>query len=206
MLGDGSLTLVIDPVELVRTSWKAGALKQFAIRNSQLAIVNRSQAYGFSREDTESAASVVSNPRASTVNNCDARTAKMRELKPSAVTVLVIEDSAVQRQSLVLTLQKAGYQVLQAVNGQEGITQLHQHTEVDLVISDIEMPQMNGFEFLEHCRQNDRLSRIPVVMVTTRSGQKHRQLAQTLGAKAYLTKPYSEQDLLTTVAELSITP
>jgi CheY-like chemotaxis protein len=123
-------------------------------------------------------------------------------VQPNRLMVLVVEDSVVQRQSLVQTLQKADYQVLQAGDGREAIAQMLQHGDVDLVICDIEMPGMNGFEFLEHRRQDERLSGIPVVMLTTRSGQKHRQLALALGAKAYMTKPYSEQSFLAAIGEL----
>jgi len=199
VLGDGSLTLVIDPTELVRQSYKAVvpsspqrlSAKLFPAPKPVLAL-----------EGSQLESTITAHAQHVIETNT---TAGQPGLSVQPVTVLIIEDSAVQRQSLVLTLQKAGYQVLQAVNGQEGITQLHQHTEVDLVISDIEMPQMNGFEFLEHRRQDNHLSRIPVVMLTTRSGKKHRQLALNLGAQAYLTKPYSEQDLLTTLAKLSNT-
>ena len=116
--------------------------------------------------------------------------------------VLVIEDSVVQRQSLVLTLNNANYQILQAGNGQEAITQLNEHPEVSLIICDVEMPVMNGFEFLGYCRQDPVFSQIPVIMLTTRSGQKHRQLALALGAKSYHNKPYAERQLLETIAQL----
>ena len=116
--------------------------------------------------------------------------------------VLVVDDSLVQRQSLVRSLTKAGCQVIQAGHGREGILRLQEHPRIRLVVCDIEMPQMNGFEFLSHCRQDPKLSQIPIVMLTTRGGQKHRQLAMTLGAKDYLTKPQSEKDLLDIVAKL----
>ena len=71
-----------------------------------------------------------------------------------------------------------------------------------MIICDIEMPYMNGFEFLSHWKQNANISEIPVIMVTTRSGKKHRQLALALGAKSYLTKPCSHPELLETIGEL----
>jgi two-component system, chemotaxis family, sensor histidine kinase and response regulator PixL len=114
-------------------------------------------------------------------------------------TILVVDDSLVQRQGLLRTLSGAGYQVLQAANGQEALAQLNQHPEIQLVVCDIEMPYMNGFEFLSYCRQDARLSKIPTIMLTTRSGAKHRQLALALGAKAYTTKPHADQELLAAV-------
>jgi chemotaxis family two-component system sensor histidine kinase/response regulator PixL len=110
--------------------------------------------------------------------------------------LLVVDDSIALRQTLALTLQKAGYRVLQARDGREAIEQLQQNSSIQLVICDVEMPNMNGFEFLNHRRQEPTLSKIPVVMLTSRSSEKHRQLASHLGASAYFTKPYLEQEFL----------
>jgi len=121
----------------------------------------------------------------------------------TAPKILVVDDSVTMRQTLASTLQKAGYQVLQATDGLEALLQLQQHAGSQLgVICDVEMPRMNGFEFLNQCRQHPDLSSIPVVMLTSRSGAKYRQIAFELGAAGYLTKPYSEQELLVTVSDL----
>jgi len=111
-------------------------------------------------------------------------------------TVLIVDDAATMRQMLTLTLKKAGYQVIQARDGREALEQLSRHSQIQLVICDIEMPTMNGFEFLTHRRQNPALMKVPVVMLTSRSGEKHRKLALHLGATNYFTKPYIEQQLL----------
>ncbi|MBV9386884.1 MAG: hybrid sensor histidine kinase/response regulator [Chroococcidiopsidaceae cyanobacterium CP_BM_ER_R8_30] len=117
-------------------------------------------------------------------------------------TLLVVDDSITVRQTLVLTLQKVGYRVLQARDGREAIEQLQQNSSVALVICDIEMPNMNGFEFLTYRRQDPVISEIPVVMLTSRSGDKHRQLAMFSGANGYFTKPYIEQEFLTAIKQL----
>jgi chemotaxis family two-component system sensor histidine kinase/response regulator PixL len=117
-------------------------------------------------------------------------------------TVLVVDDSITVRQTLALTLQKADYRVLQARDGREAINQLQQNTNIHLVICDVEMPNMNGFEFLSHRRQDPQLSQAPVVMLTSRSSDKHRQLAMHLGAKNYFTKPYIEQEFLTAIKNI----
>jgi two-component system, chemotaxis family, sensor histidine kinase and response regulator PixL len=123
--------------------------------------------------------------------------------KTTVPTVLVVDDSITVRQTLALTLQKADYRVLQARDGREAINQLQQNLHIiQLVISDVEMPNMNGFEFLSHRRQDPQLSKIPVVMLTSRSSEKHQQLAKHLGAKHYFTKPYIEQEFLTAVKDL----
>lgn len=116
--------------------------------------------------------------------------------------ILVSDDSITLRQNLALVLQRAGYQVLQARDGQEAIAQLQQNPTIRLVISDVEMPGMNGFEFLSHRSQSPALDKVPVVMLTSRSSEKHRQIALELGANGYLTKPYLDQELLTMVTDL----
>ncbi|MDJ0703468.1 MAG: hybrid sensor histidine kinase/response regulator [Leptolyngbyaceae cyanobacterium MO_188.B28] len=121
---------------------------------------------------------------------------------PQISTVLVVDDSTTIRQALVTTLQKAGYQVMQARDGWEAIVQLRQSSAVHLVICDIEMPNMNGFEFLSECRQDDQLAKIPVAMLTTRGNDKHRALAMHLGATAYFTKPYMDIELLESVKNI----
>ncbi|MBD2100630.1 hybrid sensor histidine kinase/response regulator [Leptolyngbya sp. FACHB-261] len=122
-------------------------------------------------------------------------------------TLLVVDDSIGLRQTLALTLQKAGYRVLQARDGREALDQLRQETAIRLVICDVEMPNMNGFEFLSHRRQDQLLTSIPVVMLTSRNSDKHRKLAMHLGATDYFTKPYLEQDFLValkTIIEQSV--
>ncbi|MGL4881310.1 MAG: response regulator, partial [Waterburya sp.] len=114
----------------------------------------------------------------------------------SVPTVLVVDDSAMMRKTLTLTLQKVGYRVLQARDGQEALELLLQNSTVDLIVSDLEMPRLNGFEFLNELRKNPLPSTIPVVMLTTRINDKHRQLALHLGASAYMSKPYIEQEFL----------
>jgi chemotaxis family two-component system sensor histidine kinase/response regulator PixL len=133
------------------------------------------------------------------------------EVSTSAIknphTILIVDDAATMRQMLTLTLRKAGYQVIQARDGREALEQLHQHPQIRLVICDIEMPTMNGFEFLTHRRQTPALLNIPVIMLTSRSGEKHRKLALHLGATNYYTKPYIEQqflaDIQSTLAHVS---
>jgi len=116
--------------------------------------------------------------------------------------VLVVDDAISLRQTISLTLQKSGYQVIQAQNGVEALEKLQLHPEIQVVISDLEMPRMNGFELLGNFRQYPNLAKIPVVILTSRSAEKHRQLAQELGAKAYLTKPYLEHEFLSTIQGL----
>ncbi|MGA1622456.1 MAG: hybrid sensor histidine kinase/response regulator [Synechocystis sp.] len=117
-------------------------------------------------------------------------------------TILVVDDSAALRRTLAFTLEKAGYRVVQARDGQEALKTLGQTTDINLIICDVEMPNLNGFEFLGQRRRNPDFLKIPVAMLTSRGSDKHRQLAMTLGANAYFTKPYIEQQFLTAVKDL----
>ncbi|MGJ3250802.1 MAG: response regulator [Elainellaceae cyanobacterium] len=115
-------------------------------------------------------------------------------------TILVVDDSVTLRRTLALSLERAGYRVLQARDGQEAIEQLEQAQSTQLIICDVEMPNMNGFEFLTQRRENPKFAKIPTLMLTSRGSEKHRWLAMKLGAVEYFTKPYLEQDLLKSVA------
>lgn len=117
-------------------------------------------------------------------------------------TVLIVDDSLTTRQALYLTLEKFGYQVIQAGDGREAIEQLSRSKEIQVVLCDVEMPNMNGFEFLTACRKESRFANLPIVMLTSRGGAKHRGVAQMLGASGYLTKPYLEQELIKTIQDL----
>lgn len=115
---------------------------------------------------------------------------------PPLTHILLIEDSLTVRHSLARTLQEQGYRVSQAGDGLEALASLQQGANVDLIISDIEMPRMSGFEFLSELRKTPTLQTIPVVMLTSRSGSKYRQFAANLGANAFVNKPSSTQELL----------
>ncbi len=114
----------------------------------------------------------------------------------SSASVLLVDDSITQRQSMVLTLQKAGITTLQAQDGYEALNQIAQNPDIGLIVCDIEMPRMNGFEFLQTYRQDPDLPQVPVIILTSRSSEKHRQTAIDLGATDYMTKPYNDREFL----------
>ncbi|MGV0028795.1 hybrid sensor histidine kinase/response regulator [Phormidesmis priestleyi] len=124
-------------------------------------------------------------------------------LSPQSNTrILVIDDSITTRQSIVFVLEKAGYQVFQAQDGQEGMNWFQHHANIQLVICDIDMPRMNGFEFLRQRQQIPALAAIPVLMLSSQSGEKHQLLALQLGATVYMVKPFMEPKLLAIVTRL----
>jgi two-component system, chemotaxis family, sensor histidine kinase and response regulator PixL len=117
-------------------------------------------------------------------------------------SILIIDDSINVRRFLAMTLEKAGYRVAQAKDGQDAIEQLTSGLVADAVICDIEMPRLDGFGFLAQVKANPALKDIPITMLTSRSGDKHRQLALRLGASEYFSKPFKEQDLLQALRQL----
>ncbi len=120
----------------------------------------------------------------------------------SVPTILVVDDAYTIRQLLSLLLQGANYRVELAKDGQDAFDKLVQGLACDLVIADIEMPKMDGFELLESIKKQPELCQIPVAMLTSRSGAKHRQRALDLGAVDYFTKPYNEATLLGAIANI----
>ncbi|NJM96781.1 MAG: hybrid sensor histidine kinase/response regulator [Phormidesmis sp. RL_2_1] len=119
---------------------------------------------------------------------------------PSA-RFLVIDDSVNVRRLLALTLEKAGYEVEQARDGQDAFDKLDTGLAVDGIVCDVEMPRMDGYSFLSRLRARPEYETVPVTMLTSRSGEKHRTLAMNLGATAYFSKPYQERALLESLAE-----
>lgn len=118
--------------------------------------------------------------------------------QPIKQPILIIDDSVTVRNTLSKTLEKAGYSVLQAKEGNEALQKLQQ-TEVVAILCDLEMPGMNGFEFLKARQRTPKIASVPTIMLTSLTGVKHRQLAQDLGATDYLTKPYLAPQLFTTL-------
>jgi CheY-like chemotaxis protein len=120
-------------------------------------------------------------------------------------TILVAEDSVATRRMLEKVLTAVGYQVLVCRDGQEALDQLQQHQEtIDLILSDVEMPRVNGFELLEKVRAHPLFHSTPVVMATSRTGDRHKEQAMKLGATDYLGKPIQPQELIDKVAALLV--
>jgi chemosensory pili system protein ChpA (sensor histidine kinase/response regulator) len=117
-------------------------------------------------------------------------------------TILVVDDSINVRRFLALALEKAGYLVEQAKDGQDAVEKLIGGLTVSAVICDIEMPRLDGYGFLARIKSDPAFSDLPIAMLTSRTGDKHRQLAMTLGAAAYFSKPYNERELLRTMRQL----
>jgi two-component system, chemotaxis family, sensor histidine kinase and response regulator PixL len=111
-------------------------------------------------------------------------------------TVMIVDDSITVRRFLAKTLEKAGYRVEQAKDGQDALEKIQAGIAVEAIVCDIEMPRMDGFGFLSHVKSSNKNKNLPIIMLTSRIGAKHRQLATNLGANAYFSKPFQERELL----------
>ena len=129
----------------------------------------------------------------------------IKEQITSVKTIMVVDDSTALRRTMALTLEKEGYRVVQKKDGKEALHGFKQNPDLDLIICDVEMPVMNGFEFLGMRRRDSALSQVPTFMLTSRSGAKHRNLAKQLGANGYFTKPYVEQEFVQEVKNILTT-
>ncbi len=124
-----------------------------------------------------------------------------KEERKRTPLVMVVDDSITMRKVTSRVLENSDYEVLTAKDGLDAVEQLLERVP-DVMLLDIEMPRMDGYELAEHVRADTRLRHIPLVMITSRTGKKHRDRAEQLGVNRYLTKPYQEQDLLNCVSEM----
>ncbi len=115
--------------------------------------------------------------------------------------VQVVDDSLSMRKVLSSALEKAGYRVRTSKDGQEALETIQQSAP-DLIIMDIEMPRMDGYELTALLKSRETYYNIPIVMLTSRAGLKHRQEAEKVGADGFLVKPYKEEELLQIVGTL----
>lgn len=116
-----------------------------------------------------------------------------------APLVLVVDDSLTVRRVTERMLRREGYRVALAKDGLDALERLAQEKPA-IVLSDIEMPRMDGFDLVRNLRADPRLQDLPVIMITSRIAQKHRDYAAELGVEHYLGKPYSEEDLLALIS------
>ncbi len=115
--------------------------------------------------------------------------------------VMIVDDSVTVRKVTSRLMERQGFEVATAKDGVDAMSQL-QDIYPDVVLLDIEMPKMDGFEVLRAVRHDERLKRLPIIMITSRTGEKHKQEALELGVNRYLGKPFQEASLLSTIEEV----
>ena len=123
------------------------------------------------------------------------------DVVPDEKVIVLADDSISVRKFVGRMLEKAGYRVKLASDGLEAL-EIATQSSCDLVVTDLEMPRTNGYELMAHLRQQPETKNIPVMVVTSRAGAKHRDRALKDGAAAFLVKPVQEDQLLATVADL----
>ena len=124
-----------------------------------------------------------------------------KELEAAKITVMVVDDSITVRKVTTRLLERHNMNVLTAKDGVDAVGKL-QEDKPDIMLLDIEMPRMDGYELAQHIRNNERLMDIPIIMITSRTGEKHRKRAMEIGVDSYLGKPYQEAELLKHIDEL----
>ena len=116
--------------------------------------------------------------------------------------ILAVDDSAAMRQMVNLTLTSAGHQVVQASDGQEALDLANASPAVDLVITDVNMPRMDGITLVRELRRLAHYRGVPLLLLTTESSQEKRQEGKAAGATGWMVKPFSPERLLAIVAKV----
>ncbi len=116
-------------------------------------------------------------------------------------TILAVDDSASIRQMVTFTLKGAGYDVIEAVDGQDGLNKANQH-QVDLVLTDINMPRMDGLQLLTSLRELTSYKLIPILVLTTESDSDMKAKGRAAGATGWLVKPFNPKSLLEVISKV----
>jgi len=124
--------------------------------------------------------------------------APVAEPEQKQTVALVVDDSITMRRVTQRLLERNGFRVVTAKDGVEAISVLQDHRP-DIILLDVEMPRMDGYEFARHVRNDAGLAKVPIIMVTSRVSEKHRARAIEIGVNDYLGKPYQERELLEAV-------
>jgi chemosensory pili system protein ChpA (sensor histidine kinase/response regulator) len=179
VLADGETVLILNPVPLAQRAVQTGAPTAAA------AALMPAPA-------TEVAPEVVVSPVAPPA-------APKPAVSRTQPTILVVDDSLTVRKITSRTLTREGYTVLVAKDGIDALEKM-QARAPDVIVTDIEMPRMDGFDLTRNVRADTRLKDLPVIMITSRTADKHRQHAAELGVTVFLGKPYEERELLDNIA------
>ena len=114
---------------------------------------------------------------------------------------MVVDDSLTMRKVLSRVLEREDFEVITANDGMDAVQKLQQITP-DIILTDIEMPRMDGFEFSRHVRDNQKTAKTPLIIISSRTAEKHRNVATELGVNAFLGKPVQDDELIEQVNAL----
>lgn len=171
VMGDGRAVLILNPVQLAQRSGIASKVTIFM-------------------------------PEISTTISSGIKPAKESGVKSQSTQplIMVVDDSLTVRKITSRMLLRAGYQVVTATDGVDALEKLEECTP-NVMLLDIEMPRMDGFALARQLRRDPRTHDLPIIMITSRTADKHREYAMQLGVNTYLGKPYQEDDLLQNIAD-----
>ena len=124
-----------------------------------------------------------------------------RAVREERAMIMVVDDSVTVRKVTSRLLERQGYDVVTAKDGQDALEKL-EHIRPDVILLDVEMPRMDGFEFTRRLRQHNLLQALPIIMISSRTGEKYREMAQQLEVNDYLGKPFQEEQLLAKIQML----
>lgn len=119
-----------------------------------------------------------------------------------AKNVMIVDDSVSLRQVVAIALKSAGYNVIEAEDGKQGLERLQSAEKVHLVISDVNMPVMDGITFVREVKKIPQYKFLPIIMLTTEAGESKKLEGQSAGAKAWVVKPFQPQQMLAAVSKL----
>ena len=119
-----------------------------------------------------------------------------------AKTILIVDDSSSLRTVVKIALVRAGYEVVEAGDGKEALAKLDGLSKVHLIVSDVNMPNMDGITFVSHVKQHARHKFTPVIMLTTEGQDEKKSQGKAAGAKAWMVKPFNPPQLLDAVSKL----
>lgn len=118
--------------------------------------------------------------------------------------ILVVDDSKLMHKVYEVMLRQ--YPVVYAVDGQDALDRLDEHDDIDLVLLDINMPKMNGLEFMDELRNRGKLGKLPVIIISTEGREEDTQRGLEAGAVAYIKKPFRSEEILEMIAKTEASP
>ncbi len=116
--------------------------------------------------------------------------------------ILIVDDAASMRGLVAMTLKKSGYEVVEASDGKDALTKLSSVGKVDLIITDLNMPNMDGIELIKTLKADIKYRFIPVIMLTTESQEAKKEEGRKAGAKAWIVKPFKPDVLVSVVKKI----
>ena len=117
--------------------------------------------------------------------------------------ILIVDDSRTIRQQVGFTLTKEGFEVVEAEDGQDGLNKLQANTDISMIVSDVNMPNMGGLEMVEAIRQIEQFKFLPIIMLTNESRGDKVDRAKKAGASGWLVKPFNPEQLVGAVKKLA---